>query len=218
MFIRSTFAKAGLVGVAGVMALSAALSVPTFASAQSASQYDSRGYYYDPCRRDSTKRSATAGILGALAGAAIGSNVAGHRVRTEGAVLGALAGAAVGAGIGKSSAACQSQQRQGYNNGYGSEYGNNGYGSQYGNNGYYGSSSYGGYDNNRDRSNSRYDRPRYGDDNGWDRDGDRVSGGRGADANGCTLAESPIYLPDGRVQKRFVRVCRDSQGRYQTVE
>jgi hypothetical protein len=38
------------------------------------------------------------------------------------------------------------------------------------------------------------------------------------DANGCTLAESPIYLPDGRTQKRFVRVCPDSSGRYQVVD
>jgi hypothetical protein len=37
-------------------------------------------------------------------------------------------------------------------------------------------------------------------------------------ADNCTLAESPIYLPDGRVQKRFVRVCRDAQGRYQVVD
>jgi hypothetical protein len=39
-----------------------------------------------------------------------------------------------------------------------------------------------------------------------------------ASAEDCTLAESPIYMPDGRTQKRFVRVCRDSSGRYQTVE
>ena len=39
-----------------------------------------------------------------------------------------------------------------------------------------------------------------------------------AEANGCTLAESPIYLPDGSVQKRFVRVCPDAQGRYQVVD
>ena len=38
------------------------------------------------------------------------------------------------------------------------------------------------------------------------------------DANGCTLAESPVYLPDGQVQKRFVRVCLDSRGRYRVVD
>ena len=26
------------------------------------------------------------------------------------------------------------------------------------------------------------------------------------------------YLPDGAVQKRFVRVCRDNSGRYQVVD
>ena len=45
---------------------------------------------------------------------------------------------------------------------------------------------------------------------------DRVGGQ--ADVNGCTLAESPIYLPDGRVQKRFVRVCPDGNGKYQVVD
>ena len=37
-------------------------------------------------------------------------------------------------------------------------------------------------------------------------------------ADGCSVAESPIYMPDGSVQKRFVRVCRDSSGRYQVVD
>jgi hypothetical protein len=41
---------------------------------------------------------------------------------------------------------------------------------------------------------------------------------RSTSADGCTLAESPIYLPDGHVQKRFVRVCQDSSGRYQVVD
>ena len=36
--------------------------------------------------------------------------------------------------------------------------------------------------------------------------------------DGCTLAESPIYMPDGRTQTRFVRVCRDASGRYAVVD
>ena len=36
--------------------------------------------------------------------------------------------------------------------------------------------------------------------------------------DGCALAESSIYMPDGQVQKRFIRVCRDHTGRYQEVE
>jgi hypothetical protein len=83
-----------------------------------------------------------------------------------------------------------------------------------------------------------YDRPddgyyrdsRYGDTRYGDRSDDRRGGytyesersysvtDSRADANGCTLAESPIYLPDGRTQKRFVRVCPDASGRYQVVD
>jgi hypothetical protein len=198
MTIRSTIVKASLTGVAGVMALSAALTVPSFAAAQSAQggYYDSRGYYYDPCRRDTTQRETTGGLLGALAGAAVGSNLASHHGgRAGGAVLGGLLGAGVGASVGKSSAACEPGQAR---------YASPPPPPQ----AYYG---------------DRYeDRARY-DDRYEDRDGDRygrrypVTQGQ-ADPAACTLAESPIYLPDGRVQKRFVRVCPDSSGRYQVVE
>ena len=198
--MTNTFAKSAL---AGVMALSAALAVPSFASAQSGyyGNSDNSGYY-DPCRRSSSNRGTTGGLLGALAGAAIGSNVAARNARTEGAVLGGLVGAVAGAKIGKDSAAC-TPSRQAY-------YGN----SQYGSNGYYGN----GYDNGYAQQTYDYDRSSGYD--AYDRRGDsyRVSTQGGVDANGCTLAESPIYLPDGRVQKRFVRVCQDSQGRYQVVD
>ena len=38
------------------------------------------------------------------------------------------------------------------------------------------------------------------------------------DAEDCRLAESPIYMPDGRTQTRFVRVCRDASGKYAVVD
>ncbi len=41
---------------------------------------------------------------------------------------------------------------------------------------------------------------------------------RPRDAEDCTLAESPIYMPDGRTQTRFVRVCRDAAGKYAVVD
>jgi len=198
MTIRSTFMKASLTGVAGVMALSAALTVPTFAAAQSApgGYYDNRGYYYDPCRRDTTQRETTGGLLGALAGAAVGSNLASHHGgRAGGAVLGGLLGAGVGASVGKSTAACEPGQAgyapppppppQAYNG-----------------------------DRYEDRA--RYDE-RY-EDRFHRYDRQPVAVESRSEPTGCTLAESPIYLPDGRVQKRFVRVCPDSNGRYQVVE
>ena len=63
MNFRSTFAKSTLAGVAGVMALSAAASVPTFAAAQSAGYYGNGGYY-DPCQRDTTNRSTVGALVG----------------------------------------------------------------------------------------------------------------------------------------------------------
>lgn len=53
------------------------------------------------------RSNATAGgLIGALAGAAIGSNVAARNARTEGAVLGAVVGGAIGANIAKSTYNC----------------------------------------------------------------------------------------------------------------
>lgn len=184
--------------------------VPTVASAQAYSYgsgayqggaYDQNGYYYDPCRRSTTNRTTGGGLAGAGIGAAIGSGIAGRGAKTEGAVLGGLLGAVVGGNIGRSSAACAPgavppppPPPRAYN------------------------------DYDYDRS-AAYDRGHY-DSAYHDRRGGysyesersyRVTEGR-ADANGCTLAESPIYLPDGRTQKRFVRVCPDASGRYQVVD
>ena len=38
------------------------------------------------------------------------------------------------------------------------------------------------------------------------------------DRDGCALAESPVYMPDGSVERRFVRVCPDYRGRYRVVD
>lgn len=249
----STLGKAGL---AGLMALTAVAVTPTFAAAQSTTYYGDRSYNYDPCRRATVGRSTTGGIVGALAGAAIGSNVAGHKVRKEGAVLGALAGAVVGSSIGRSSAACQSDPRQAYNTDN-RDYGDAGYGYDDRYNGGYGSAGYngGGYGGGYGGYNGGYNGGygggysgggnccvnagggygygynegygyqqrrtvvvrRYESDAGYGDDRYTVNQ-RPTSAGNCSLAESPIYLPDGRVQKRFVRVCEDSNGRYQVVD
>lgn len=204
MTTRSTLAKSTLAAVAGVMALTSVAVAPSAAQAQS-------GSYYDPCRREQTNRGTVGGVIGALAGAAIGSNVAARKNRTEGALLGGAVGAFGGAAIGNNSAACRSgEYRSGYYDSPSSSYYSDrtydrGYQQPY----------YG---------NSRYDRSRYYSE---DRYGDGYRGGyadsytvvdRPPATDGCTLAESPIYLPDGRVQKRLVRVCPDSSGRFQVVE
>jgi hypothetical protein len=210
---RSKLTKGLVAGAAAVATAAGLAAVPTAASAQTAPYYGSGyGYnntYYDPCRRDTSQRATAGGLTGAAIGAAIGSGIAARGVRTEGAVLGGLLGAAIGAKVGTDTAACRPgaypqtapQSSYGTSPYYGSGYGyapapytpaparNYGYNTPYG----------------------------YGDDDGY-------YGGYGypvnntVGADGCTLAESPIYLPDGRTQKRFVRVCRDSSGRYQVVD
>ena len=191
MNFRSTFAKSSLAGVAGVMALSAAASIPTFAAAQSAGYYGNGGYY-DPCQRDSTNRSTVGALVGGALGAAIGSNAAARNARTEGALLGGALGALGGAAVGKNSAACGGTTYRAPQTTY------NGYYGQPADNGYYARS---------------YDDRRY-----YDRSEPYRVVERPAATDGCTLAESPIYLPDGRTQKRFVRVCPDANGNFQVVD
>lgn len=197
---RSSFAKGVAAVVAGAMALGA---VGVAAQAQPYGQY---GYYgnggyagYDPCQRDANGRGITGALIGGGMGAVVGSQVSANHHRTDGSLLGGVLGALVGAGVGHSSAACR-------NSGYAppppppppAAYNSYGY-----DNGY----AYQG----------RYD----DDGDGWayGHHGERfrIAQGR-VGADGCTLAESPIYLPDGRVQKRFVRVCMDNDGRYQVVD
>lgn len=192
-------------------ALVCGVLTPTLASAQAYGSsgyngaYDRQGYYYDPCQRSTTNRSTGGGLAGAGIGAAIGSGVAARGARTEGAVLGGLLGAVVGANIGKSSAACRPGQTPpppppppaAYNDSYDRDYRSSAY----------------------DEARRDADRDSYYERSYERREGYRVSDRAGqADVNGCTLAESPIYLPDGRVQKRFVRVCPDANGKYQVVD
>jgi len=196
-------------GMAGHSLAQTALTATQAEAAASAAlrgTHDANGYYYDPCQRSTVNRTTGGGLLGAVLGAATGAAIAGKRNKTEGAVLGGVLGAAIGASAGNSSAACGSPNRPAPVRSYGS-----------------------GYGNGPDRSVTIYESRTYypkhrshGYDQGraWDRDGDygydRRIEQRSAN-DGCTLAESPIYLPDGRVQSRFVRVCPDAYGNYQVV-
>lgn len=198
----STIARGALVAAAGAMALST-LAAPQVAAAQpygySGQSYG--GSYYDPCRRDQSNRSVVGGLLGAGIGATVGSQMAARGHRTDGSVLGGALGAITGAVVGNKTAACE----PGYQ-------------------------SYGYAPPPPPPPQAYYEHSEpapayYGS---RDDDDDRMAYGRGgerfrvverpAGADGCTLAESPIYLPDGSVQKRFVRVCQDRSGRYQVVD
>jgi hypothetical protein len=211
----SKAARGALVAITGVMALSA-MAAPQVAAAQSYgySGQTSGDAYYDPCRRSQSNRSVLGGLLGAGIGATVGSQMAARGHRTDGSVLGGALGAVAGAVVGNKTAACQSTPQ--YSSGstyYGSQYS----GSRYDApppppppQAYDERSSGGAYYGSRDDDDDRMAYGRHGERL---RIADRTTG-----PDGCTLAESPIYLPDGRVQKRFVRVCQDSSGRYQVVD
>ena len=210
----STFARMALAAAAGVMALGA--------GAASAQPYNSGsgGGYYDPCRRDSNNRGIVGALLGAGIGATVGSQLAARGHRTDGSVLGGALGAFGGAAVGSNSAGCRPGYVQQPYNSPRSSYDDDRY-APYAENRPYapgpGVREYG-----RDDYADRIERQRYDRDDAYayGRRGERfrVVEERRVGADGCTLAESPIHMPDGRTQMRFVRVCQDDQGRYQVVD
>ncbi|MES2035555.1 MAG: glycine zipper 2TM domain-containing protein [Pseudomonadota bacterium] len=203
----------GAAGLAGVAMLAGALSIPTAASAQSyyqqAPAYQGGSSYYDPCRRDQVQRGTGGALVGGGLGALAGSSIAGRGAKTEGAVLGGILGAVIGSNVGKSGAACSTPYDPSYR----------GPAPQQG--AYYDDrDGYDGYDGYREPGYQQpYQQPAY---DPYDRYDDQYRMAPIADgpatADNCSLAESPIYLPDGRTQKRFVRVCRDARGEYQVVD
>lgn len=206
---RSTLAK-GTLGAAAIATAFVGL-MPAAASAQprAGEQYaDANGYYYDGCRRAQSSNATGAGLLGAVAGAVIGGNVASRNARDEGAVLGGLLGAAVGASIGKNAAACRSDGYTSYQQTYQQPqvyYSQSYYSRQpyYYGQGYGPAYSY--------APQSSYD-DRYEEDYAYD------SRSRQPADDGCRNVESSVRMPDGRVQTRLVRACPDSRGQYQIVD
>jgi len=197
----SVFAKS-------VLSASFGLAVMGAAAAAQAQPYSN----YDPCQREAANRGVKGALLGGAGGAVIGSQVAASGHRTDGSLLGGVLGALAGAAIGHSSAACNtapppppaydapppSPPPVAYQNDY-----------------YPPPPSAG----------VAYDAPppRYADSRApvW------VYGRHGVryrivdpnfDREGCTLAEGPAYLVDGRIDRRFVRVCPDYRGRYHVTD
>jgi hypothetical protein len=92
-----------IISLAAAAALAAsALVAPSFASAQAYKSYGGG----DVCRSDQKSSANKGTAIGAIAGALLGSQVAGHGAKTEGAVLGAGIGAVAGHQIGKSRVKC----------------------------------------------------------------------------------------------------------------
>ncbi|MFL5296713.1 MAG: glycine zipper 2TM domain-containing protein [Phenylobacterium sp.] len=198
----SAFAKGALAAAAGLVALGAA--------AAASAQPSGPGYSnYDPCRRDAGNRGIVGALIGGGIGATVGSQVAANHHRSDGSLLGGVVGAIAGASIGNSTAACKDlppppppPMREGppppppvaYD------------------------------DAPPPPSFEHYAPPpaRYAErETVW------VYGRHGMrfrvmedrfDRDGCTFAESPVYMPDGRMDHRYVRVCPDYRGRYHVVD
>jgi hypothetical protein len=208
------FLSRGATGLALASLVAGALTIPTAVSAQPAAAY-SQGGYYDPCRRDQVQRGTGGALVGGSLGALAGSSIAGRGAKTEGAVLGGILGAVIGANVGKSGAACQTPYDPASQAGGQAYYGEPG-----------GYDSYGGYGADQGFAGGGSGNGYYGYDQRAFDESYRDSGygyrtmpvADAPTADNCSLAESPIYLPDGRVQKRFVRVCRDARGEYQIVD
>ena len=191
----SNFTRGAIAAIAGVMAIGA---VATTAHAQTYPAYSGGNSYYDPCRRDASNRGLVGALIGGAGGATIGSQFAANGHRRDGSLLGGILGAVAGASIGHNTAACQSQgyvpqQQPVPQSSYAPEpvpYA---------------------YDDRAQRYDDRYDGDSYRSH------GDSYRVAARPDADGCTLAESPILMPDGRTQMHFVRVCMDRNGRYQVV-
>jgi hypothetical protein len=90
------------------------------ASAQSYPSYhDEHVELQRQCAQSRQNRTVGGAIIGGLAGALLGREVADRGVRGEGAALGAVVGAAAGAGIGRSTAACDRVPQGSYDPYYG---------------------------------------------------------------------------------------------------
>lgn len=191
-------AAATLAGVALLAAGAAQAQTSYGGSSYGGSSYQGPGSPgYDPCRRDANQRGTAGALIGGGMGAVIGSNAAARNARTEGALLGGLLAAIAGGVIGNKTAACTSP----------------------------------GYASAPPPPPPRadapyYDRDAYADsaaaqarEDAWrNPEPEHRVVERPRDAEDCTLAESPIYMPDGRTQTRFVRVCRDASGKYAVVD
>jgi Glycine zipper 2TM domain len=168
------------------LAATAAFTAPSLVAAQN--------YGYAPptqgCQQSVNNNRLAGGVVGALAGAALGKQVSGRNARSEGQVLGAVIGAVAGSEIGRRRVACddyayrgtQPAPRQG-------AYQQNGYG-------------YSNYDNR-------------GNDNGYqDRAYQASYRPPEPQRQQCGWGESSIRQPDGRFMTQNVWMCQASNGQW----
>lgn len=110
--------------LAALALATATFAAPAIASAQS---YNNAGYQYNECKKKDKDNQLVGGLLGAVAGGVIGSQVAGRGERTELSVLGAVIGGAAGVGIADDNRNCRKEVQRTTSRTYGTQstYGSN---------------------------------------------------------------------------------------------
>jgi Glycine zipper 2TM domain len=173
-----------------IAAASAALTVPAAVSAQS---YGNRGYAIpQECQQSVNNNRLAGGVVGAVAGAVLGKQLAARNSRTEGQVLGAVVGAVAGQHIAKGRLACDDAA---YNGGYQPRRESN-----------YRPQNYG-YSNH----NQHYDDRRY--NNGYAYQTSYTPPRQIRQE--CGWGEAALRRPDGLHERQQVWMCRDSRGQWQ---
>lgn len=169
---------------ASFIALSLLASAPAFAGDRYG---DDHPYACEQTRRNSNLAGA---LIGGAIGAALGHEVAARNARDEGMLLGGALGVAIGANAGSNRVYCGERPRVTYVPAPA-------YDDRYHDRGWHRGHRGRGWDDVA--YDDRYDRDRYDDRD--DRYGPE-----------CRMSESEIRLPNGRVERRVVEVCRDSRG------
>jgi hypothetical protein len=134
-----------------------AVALTAFAQPAAAQQYptyhDAHVANQQQCQQSRNNRTIGGAIIGGIAGALLGREVADRGVRSEGALLGAVVGATAGGAIGRNTAQCGQVPQGGYDpyNGQSYQYNQHDpyaedddlYGGPYEESGYYGRDDYG---------------------------------------------------------------------------
>ena len=101
----------GQVLIAASALVAAVMAAPQQAAAQQYPSYhDEHVAQQQYCARQANQRTGLGAVIGGLAGAVLGSQVAARGHRTDGSVVGGVAGAAAGAMIGRGNSQRQCQQ------------------------------------------------------------------------------------------------------------
>ncbi|HRO04884.1 MAG TPA: glycine zipper domain-containing protein [Terricaulis sp.] len=176
----------GQVFIAASALMGAMLIAQPAAAQQYRSYHDETVSRHEQCQRSQQNRQIGGAIIGGIAGALLGREVADRGVRGEGAAVGAVVGAITGAGVGRATAECDTRVQGNYDPYYGQP-------------------------ERRPYGGGAYEDDYYGDNSGLrGGPGYRQSGYR----QECRQSERVAYDRRGRAYREPVTVCRGRDGEW----